>query len=62
MFQRPLPIEVKYREKIDKRDLKGLKEFSMRNNSSFQIVVTKERFDQEDRIIFIPLWLFLMIC
>ena len=62
MFQRPLPIEVKYREKIDKRDLKGLQEFSTRNNSSFQIVVTKERLDQEDRIIFIPLWLFLMMC
>ncbi|RJS82995.1 ATP-binding protein [Candidatus Bathyarchaeota archaeon] len=62
MFQKPLPIEVKYRERIDKRDLRGLLEFSERNKPSIKIVVTRERLDQNDEIIFIPLRLFLMMC
>jgi len=62
MFQKPLPIEVKYRERIDKRDLRGLLEFSKRNKPSIKIVVTREKLDQNDKIIFIPLWLFLMMC
>ena len=30
LFQKPLPVEVKYRDRIDKRGLRGLEEFSRR--------------------------------
>jgi len=62
MFRKPLPIEVKYRDRIEKRDLRGLLEFSKKNKPPFQILVTKEKLDLNNNIIFIPLWLFLIMC
>ena len=62
LFRKPLPIEVKYRDRIEKRDLKGLLEFSKRYRPPLKIVVTRERLDLNDNIIFVPLWLFLMMC
>jgi len=61
-FRKPLPIEVKYRDRIEKRDLKGLLEFSKRYRPPLKMVVTRERLDLNDNIIFVPLWLFLMMC
>ena len=61
MFQKPLPIEVKYRDEIRRKDLKGLLEFSTEHKTPFQMVVTRERLDLKDNIIFIPLWLFLIM-
>lgn len=62
LLQRPVPIEVKYRDTIDDRDLKGLSEFSQDHNPPFNIVVAKERLDLSGNTIFVPLWLFLLIC
>jgi predicted AAA+ superfamily ATPase len=62
ILQKPIPIEVKYRDKIDKRDLKGLLEFSKKHKSPFQIAITREKLDLNENIIFIPLWLFLLMC
>ena len=62
LLQKPVPIEVKYRDTIDDRNLKGLSEFSESHSPPFKIVVTKERLDLSGNTIFVPLWLFLLIC
>jgi len=62
LSHRPLPVEVKYRDVVDERELKGLTMFSQRHSPPFSIVVTKERLDLSGDKIFIPLWLFLLIC
>ncbi|RLG71578.1 MAG: hypothetical protein DRO11_04170 [Methanobacteriota archaeon] len=60
-YQKPLPIEVKYRDTVDERDLRGLKEFVERHSPPLSIVVTKEKLDLSGDTVFIPLWLFLLI-
>ncbi len=62
LFQRSIPIEVKYRDTIDREDLKGLLEFSEKRKTPFQLVITKEKLDLNTNIVFIPLWLFLLMC
>ncbi|MEM2841647.1 MAG: ATP-binding protein [Candidatus Bathyarchaeia archaeon] len=62
LFQKPIPIEVKYRDVIEDRDLKGLKEFKRSQKPPLSIVVTKEKLAMSDNTIFIPLWLFLLMC
>lgn len=61
-IRRPVPIEVKYRDAVDERDLKGLSEFAQSHKPPFSIVVAKERLDLSGNTIFIPLWLFLLMC
>lgn len=62
MLQKPIPIEVKYRDKIDRKDLKGLLEFSEKHKTPFQAVITREKLDLNGNTVFIPLWLFLLMC
>jgi len=62
LFQRPLPIEVKYKDAISKKDLRGLQEFSQKHIPPVSIVVTKSKFDISENLVFIPLWLFLLMC
>jgi len=61
---RLLPIEVKYRSQVRKKDLNGLLTFMERFNINRGILVTKDMFDKQkiDRkeILFIPAWLFLL--
>lgn len=61
-YQKPLPIKVKYRDTIDERDLRGLKEFVKGQAPPLSIVITKEKLDLSGNTIFIPLWLFLLMC
>ena len=62
LFQKPVPVEVKYRDAVDEWDLKGLREFTQSQNPPLSIVVTRERLDLSGDTVFIPLWLFLLIC
>ena len=62
LLQKPVPVEVKYRDSFDERDLKGLKMFNESHEPPLSIVVTKERLELQGKTILIPLWLFLLIC
>lgn len=60
-----IPIEVKYRTSIEDKDLKGILNFCKKFGIKYAYVVTKERLDEKVveglRIVFVPLWLFLLI-
>jgi hypothetical protein len=62
LFRKPVPIESKYSNDIRRRDLKGLYQFLKEYEESFGIVITKDRFDLRENIIYVPLWLFLLMC
>lgn len=59
-----LPIEVKYRNRIEKSDLKAIYNFVKNNNKApfgFVVTVDKLEYDKESKIIYVPLWLFLLM-
>ncbi|KAF5412099.1 MAG: hypothetical protein C5S43_02375 [Candidatus Methanocomedens sp.] len=59
-----VPIEVKYRNSIGMKDLKGLVNFCKNYGIQSAFVVTKsmleEKYVDDVKITFIPLWLFLL--
>jgi len=55
-----LPVEVKYRNRIDKSDIKAIRDFVENGQAPFGIVVTADKLDKNGKLIFIPLWLFLL--
>lgn len=59
---RAVPIEVKYKNNISSDDLKGINSFMLQNKSSFGFVITKDLIDKKEKLIFIPLWMFLLFC
>lgn len=60
-----IPIEVKYKEEIRKRDMKGLFEFMEKHEVEKAVVVSKEKWDSkrydDKEVIFVPAWLFILI-
>jgi len=58
----PIPIEVKYKNEIDKNDVKGVEAFLTNYPKTFGIIVTKDRLELKENIIYTPLWLFLLLC
>jgi predicted AAA+ superfamily ATPase len=62
VFRKPIPIESKYSDYIPKSELKGIYQFLKEYAGSFGLVITKNRFDLKGRIIYMPLWLFLVMC
>ena len=58
----PIPIEIKYKNNISSANLNGIKAFISQKKCSFGFVITKDLLDIKDNLIFIPLWLFLLIC
>lgn len=58
----PLPIEVKFRKRIDPADKKGILAFLSRNKAPHGIIVTRELFDWDssNRILCLPLLDFLL--
>ena len=60
-----IPIEIKYREHPTNADLKGLIEFMEMEDLNTGIVVTKDTFKKGElggrRVLFIPIWLFLLL-
>lgn len=59
-----IPIEVKYRDKIDFDDLRSLKHFlnEYKQKTCFGMIITKNKFFLKENILAIPAWLFLLIC
>ena len=59
-----VPVEVKYRNSVGVKDLKGLVNFCNKFDIQDAFVVTKTMLDEQYvgdvRIVFIPLWLFLL--
>lgn len=62
LFQVPLPIEVKYRENVDANDLKGLKKFKEKFDPPVMIVITRNQLELHEEKIYVPLWLYLLMC
>ncbi|HLC48420.1 MAG TPA: ATP-binding protein [Candidatus Norongarragalinales archaeon] len=59
----PFPVEVKYRNKINNEDEKGIKLFLKENEKShFGIIITKNKLEYKNNVFLIPLWLFLLLC
>lgn len=58
-----LPIEVKYRKRIDAADLAGLRLFRSRFDVPLSVVVTRDRadWDRAERILYVPLQSFLLL-
>jgi predicted AAA+ superfamily ATPase len=61
IFQRPLPIEVKYRESVSLADLKGVRKFSEKYEPPVAIVITKNQLEIHDNVIYTPAWLYMLI-
>jgi predicted AAA+ superfamily ATPase len=61
IFQRPLPIEVKYRESVSLADLKGVRKFSKKYEPPVAIVITKNQLEIHDNVIYTPAWLYMLI-
>lgn len=57
-----VPVEVKFRKRLDHEDLAGLRLFQQRFHPSNSIVVTRDRFSwyEVDRLLFVPLEAFLL--
>jgi predicted AAA+ superfamily ATPase len=57
-----IPLEVKFRRRIDPSDLSGLRRFVGKFDSPFGVLVTREMFacEPEDRVICIPVLEFLL--
>lgn len=62
LYTKTVPIEVKYREDVRKRDLTGIYGFRERYQTSVNLVVTKNTMKMEDDILYVPLWLYLVVC
>ena len=57
-----LPVEVKFRKKIDPEDALGVKTFRSRFECPLGVIVTREtsRWDRQSQILYIPLQNFLL--
>ncbi|MCD6092951.1 MAG: ATP-binding protein [Candidatus Aenigmarchaeota archaeon] len=59
---KPVPIEIKYRDQIMRKDLKGVLKFCDKFGCEKGIIITKDMFKEETidnkKIQFIPAWLF----
>jgi predicted AAA+ superfamily ATPase len=59
-----LPIEVKYKNKVNSQDIAGLIKFLLKKNLTRGIIVTKDTLDEKEikgvSVLFVPTWLFLL--
>ncbi|MBS3068839.1 ATP-binding protein [Candidatus Micrarchaeota archaeon] len=60
--KKPIPVEVKYQNSINAKDAQGCLKFMEENKSPFGFIITKNKLDYKDRMFYIPLWYFLLIC
>ena len=56
-----LPVEVKYRNRIDRPDVKAIREFVESGQAPFGFVITVDKLEKDGNILYIPLWLFLLM-
>jgi hypothetical protein len=58
-----IPFDVRFRESIDKNDLKALNVFLNENpRCKCGVLLTKRRLGVDGKVLMIPLWLFLLTC
>ena len=62
LLRKPLAVEVKYTESVRERGLKGLREFIREHEPPLSLVITKDRLELSEGIVYVPLWLFLLMC
>jgi hypothetical protein len=55
-----IPVEVKYTDRIVKSDLSGLRKFMDEFKVEKGLVITKDVLKDEEDIVYIPAWLFLL--
>lgn len=60
--QHVIPIEVKYRENVTMSDLKGLRRFEKKFKAPFAMAITKDQLGISENTVFVPLWLYLLMC
>jgi Holliday junction resolvase len=57
-------VEIKFKEKIDKKDLKGVLRFLQRFSSSKALILTKKELKKEKifnmSLYFLPVWIYLL--
>jgi hypothetical protein len=56
-----IPIEVKYRNNIDKKDIRPICDYVESGKAPFGFVITIDKLEMDGKIIFVPLWLFLLM-
>lgn len=60
--RRPVPIEVTSGDEISQRKLRGIEKFEEEHDPPLSIIVTRNVFDLKERRVYIPIWLFLLMC
>ena len=62
--QRPIPVEVKYRQRVDDSDLGGLSRFSAKFDPPLAVAVSRNdlRLAMDGTTAVVPLWLYLLMC
>lgn len=62
--QRPIPVVVEYRQRVEDPDLVGLSRFSTRFDPPLGIAVSRNdsRLVGDGAIVAVPLWLYLLMC
>jgi len=64
VLEEKIPVEIKFKEKIDKKDLKGVLRFLQRFSSSKPLILTKEELKKEKifniSLYFLPVWIYLL--
>lgn len=58
---RVLPIEIKYTSPVDTRELSGIRSFQAQYRTQWALVITEDEFRIEEKIVYLPLWLFLLM-
>jgi len=58
----PVPIEVKFRNKIDDEDHTGIEAFNREHKSPLSLIVTENLLRLDDRTVLVPARLFLILC
>jgi predicted AAA+ superfamily ATPase len=58
---KPVPIEIKFQNAIGKSDLKAIKGFLQKNDSKFGVLVTLDEFAISEKIITIPVYVYLAL-
>ena len=60
---KPVPIAVKYRRQVESSDLRGLSRFADKFGAGVALALTQDHTRLvDDRIVCIPLWLYLSMC
>ena len=58
----PVPIEIKYKRRVDKSDLAGLLRFSRRFDPPLSVAVSRDTAEMiGDETVVVPLWLYLLM-